>query len=355
MPTTTIPSMTATQVLKTARSQISYEEDVEGHAERYVDGGTEVTRRLRCYWRDRQQFILDMVGDVRIVGTAGQTGAKIRRDLPEKHPDYDDNTGQLFSMWANEMTYVGHAGWQGRSTYPANHSAFAVHSTIPSGTWPAVPTFRDDPANRGMDDLGLAVYDVVYRPTLHYMYTDAEIDSNSVTGERARYVVVTHEPGGENVTLPKGLLKFENDYDSNTYNELAPVLFPTDVITYTWLMVPVSAFRPTTILGDFTSSTNKLVPGVVGSVNSLPFDGFPAETLLCLPPTLTKYIHANTGVFLNIAYHFQFRPQTHQRYMRNDDTFRRLVRVQQASPPPNPKKGVFESVDFAKLFDVSQT
>lgn len=318
-----LPSLDGPYALKTVRNQIPYIE-LPGGSERFVNDGTECVRRLACYWNQRQDFILDVLGDANVIG------GKLRRDLPEKHPDFDDDSGKIFSMWAREMTLVDKAGWPGRDS---GTGALVMHDSAPDYT-----------GVREENGEGLAIYDVLYRPTIEYMLTDEEADADPYL-ERSRFLIRTFDPGGENLTLPKGLLKFEGDTDANYFTELAPILFPNAILNYHWLMVPVNGFPTNTALGYFDSGT--LVVGAMGSVNSAQFEGFKPGSLLCLPPQRQVYIHANTGIYLNVTYQFQYRPQGHSRFLRNSGLFERLIRIF------DPTVGVQQEFDFTKIFDVS--
>jgi hypothetical protein len=328
--------LTEFEALRTLRNDIPYWE-FPGNSERYTDDGTEVVRRLGCYWRDRQDFLLDILGDARIVGPAGTTGAKIRRDLPEQHPDFDDFSGQLFSMWATDAAFVEGLGWPGRDE---TTNSIAYHDSPPE-----IDTDQSGSGDRlrAANGEGLAVYDVTYRPTRHYMYTDEEVDGFTL-GERERYTFVTREPGAENLPVTKGWLEYQS---GDKAPELAPQIFPTAIVNIHWLMVPEAAYRRKTVEGYWNGSA--VVPGYVGSVNDAVFvigdDSYEAETLLGLAPKFRPYIHANTGLFFDIIFPFQYRPAGHNRFLRNADTWERLVRVADNS------KGPFPTFDMSKIFD----
>jgi hypothetical protein len=323
--------------LQTVRSGIKYWEQ-PGFSAVFARDGTSVIRRLACEWGDQQQFISDMVGEARIVGGAGTTGALLRRDLPEVFPGYDQGDDQAWTFWATDVRFIEGQGWPGRDKNGSG--ALAYHSTDLTNIRAPSDMTEDDPFQRGMDNQGLAVYEVTYRPRLDLLLSDEDADDSGI-GELSRFNYLTYEAGGENLTYPRGLLKFEGGR-----------LFPNAILTLHWLMVPPAGFRQQTVLGYWDGT--QLQHGVMGCVNNATFLGFPAESLLCLPPQITKFVHPSTSVYIDLAYPLQFRPQTHNRFMYGKaqsliELFKRLIFIN-----ITPTRGVFDTADFTALVDVSK-
>lgn len=316
--------------LRTVRSNIPYWE-LYDYGERFVPEGTESARRLACYWSQRKPFLLDVLGNAFIEGTAGTAGAKLRRYIPEKHPGFNEVT-DFYGMWAVDAVLVQGAGWANREY----SGAIKFNDSPPTGT----STLR---AENGE---GLAIYDVRYQPTIHYVLDDDQAAASGI-GELSRFTVFTAEPGGENLPLPKNYLRWESSgADARDGPELAPILFPSEIINLQWLMVPVDAFRDNTILG-YSSAPGTFVQGAVGAVNDDDFLGYEEGTLLCLPPTRRLYIGANTNIFLDITFHFQYRPMGHNYFLRNSGEWEKLVRGD------DPTNGPFLEFDFTKILDVA--
>lgn len=347
MPTPTPGTMILSRSFTTQRGEIPYWEFKNSYGEVFQDDGVSLTNCLGCYWKDREAFRLALLGFPYITGTAGSSGAKLRRYLPEKHPDFTvgtDNEGKS-PMYAWDMQFLDGLGWEGRNSVS---SALAYHDSQPTYD-PSTGTF-----SRPANEQGLALYMVTFRPRIYNVTDDDTADANSLL-EQSRFTSLTQEPGGENYAVGQGLLYDDGSPDiSHNYvgDALGTQLFPQSILNFTWHELPVKAdltsvVPPQTTYGYWNGAT--LVQGMMGSVNATTFLGKPAGTLLGLAPTIRRYQSRTTDILEDWTFHFEYRPQGHNRYLLPVvGTWTNLVRAYDHT------KGAILSFEFKDVFDVSK-
>ncbi len=150
---------------------------LEGDIKRTWDQTTSGTSaRVACNWDDVSDFVEDMLGGSKLIGTVGTTGARISRTLPERCP-YNDR------QYCLGLTLIQTTGF--------NHGAVSKFAG-----WPEF--------NKNGE--GVAVFEAHYAATLYELLEDDEIDD-----ETDRFLIVTPSGVSENQQIPGAAFRVIND------------------------------------------------------------------------------------------------------------------------------------------------
>lgn len=300
---------------QTARSQIYYTEKPPLR-ETWADDNTAIIRRFICLWSERLQFVQDMLGDCNAIGGV------LHRDIPEE--DHE-----IPGFYADDATLVEGAGML---SYDEETLALGYRD-------------RDTAASPGgslTSGSGLAVYDVTFRKPLYYVKSD-EDNEGDATGELGRYTFRFNAPAAENLPLPQRFLRWNSGPSAGKLLGSAGVLLsPKTAIKVIWYMVPLSED------GGYPVAT---VEGMVGKINSGSFLNKAAKTLLLTAAEPRPYqSKAFAKTFLEVTFNFEYRPQGfHKLIDPSSGTYEEVVR------DADPTKGPFDTDDFTKLFDCSNS
>jgi hypothetical protein len=300
-----MPSSLA-NALTTRRSEIEYWE-LPNYTETWEDHNAGLVRRLACLWSQRQDFILDVVGDANV------TGGLLRRDLPEEDRDFA-------GFYADGLNFVGHAGSPDRDATTKGLRVVERKHILAT-------------AEADVTD-GLAIYDVTFRRPLYDVADDDSAHADP-TLERSRYVIRSGDDiSAEALPVYANWLEFE---DHKPVGENAAVVFPQGIFPLLWHMVPTDGFPRVAAFG------------MQGKVNADSFEGFDAETLLFLGAKTTLYQAANTRNYYDVLYTFQHKPSGWNNYLRPNSVPPAFGRVIRKNDPDN---GVYLTGNFPDLFNV---
>jgi hypothetical protein len=294
-----------TDPLYTRRSEIPYLMLPE-HSEVWEDHNAGIVRRVACLWDDRQDFVLDFIGD------AQKIASKLRRYLPEEDLEFS-------GFYAQRMQLVQYAGSAARDS---THKALrAVDRKYIGATADADVTS------------GVAFYDVTFRRPLYDLKTDEDADADALL-ERSRYIIRSGDDiTGEAQPVYANWLEFE---DKGEVGEYAPFIYARGAYSFVWAMVPEDAYPRQTAYQ------------MQNTVNRDAFEGFAAQTLLFMGARTEKYQAANTRTYLNCQYQFLYRPDGWNKILRTTLTPPAFRRVRRKNDPDN---GIYLEGSWERMFD----
>lgn len=278
-------------------------------------------RAIYVAWDQRYQAVRDFVGWPEL--KADGATPFISRTTPHRHPE------------AQFMVCTGCTRIQGM-----------------------VPRGKTTGPNPGQD---LAKYDLAklylsYETVLYDIKEDAEslgLGGFPDDGQTFRYVATLFQPAGKFTTIPRGQLR--------KVDAAAPArvlithehakFIPEGELTMNWVDVPTIPIQA--------------ILNTAGKVNSAAFNGFPAETLLCLPPRIrptTSPAPTPTGGVRtwDILYQFKWLPSVdkggaargHNWLLRYDAGAIDYVEVSSDGTPAGDR--IYRTADFRKLFRPDQ-
>lgn len=340
--------------------------EFRGHSENWVENAGSMTRILGCSYNERLIFRDDMIGSNYILGN------QLFRNLPQVHSEVED-------MFVDSMRLVDCRGWE---SLDATNQAMTFNVS-------GIESDGSDGLIRKRDEQGLAVYEVAYRGFLYDLLTDDEIatikdglfygdtddvpdpvngifaleDSGSGQAEMRRFVEVNTQPSAENLPLPNRHLYFLNeagtgfqlDTTGGEYplNQAAPYLFPKQVFTLEWKNVPLYGVPLVQM------------EGMLGKVNKFNFDvywpqgkryRFLPETVILLAGIPKTKRSANGQVYSDITYTFEYRTNTHNKFLYwPTGQFRKVGWTKNVTPASTDFRSLYESADYYRLFMVDTT
>jgi hypothetical protein len=281
------------------RYAVAYTEYVENYREVYRTNGNETVRFLQCAWRDRTNFMYDMLGFSESPGSG-----QLSRQIPEQHPD-------LLHLYAADAEMIQGIGRPDQDASTQLISFF-------DGPTPPDSLFVGDTGS------GIARFAVTYRTFPFDILADDDIGT-----ELDRYVERRTTYATEAFLIPGQTLKWSSD--NKVIQEPTTKAFYTKELSYRWVDVPAVP----------TSS----IETCINKVNSTTFDGYTAGKLLMIAPNLERTYNAVGQVVWEIIYKFLWRANGwNQLYRRSSGVFADVVNTVGGQP------AIYDTADFNTLF-----
>jgi hypothetical protein len=145
-----------------------------------------------------------------------------------------------------------------------------------------------------------------------YVDSSGNPDESSLT----RYVTVISKPKGQYLGLggpgAGNMLYASGPFAGKPLQAAPGVILPTWDLQITWHQVPMhcvpSVYVNPNLQATSTQGAADITPG---KVNSVAFAGYPAGTLLCLPPEFTPKSDPFGYRVYDVVYYFEFVPTFH--------------------------------------------
>ena len=334
--------------------------DVGGPEIQLANDASRVTAAVQIQYEDIDEFCKDAIGFSRVITvTVGDPPVNVRihaRQVPLVYPDITDEDGNPY-LYAQSIARVEGIGPLGADpiTRAPRYNLARVWITFASLNY---KIFEDFDAPMLDED----------SPTLGNFPDEATL---------ARYVSRASDPFDRAISLPTGFVSMvpvtgaNPDYRATGTNTFVPYAANEPgppVIEGAGLLQP----------GLDVVRTHHLIPEVplntilrtVGKVNSVTFDGFPPETLVCLAPRIRSYISPLGKIVFDVSYRFRLHSKEQKTgvsvptVVGHNHLLRRVVRAADGSAvldyrlhtvggkPTGPR--IYEAVDFHDLFRPDQ-
>ena len=249
------------------------------YRESWTQDALSATRTCLCLWEDRYKFKDDMLGtsEYKQGHVVGGIVTGIKRYPPEQHPELE---GYMYA-WSCELAEV-----VGVPTKDRRDIAKALSSP------PDYSELKQINPESNMVSFNLAQFTVTYTPRDYAIVADEDVPENGF-GELNRMVSRYYGPSGENQQIPGAAFRYVSEpANSAGIQEPGAITFPNLELRWVWRQVPEFQWKQT-------------IRNFVGKCNETEFeDQYAPETLVCLPPKVTRYRTAAGDFVYDIEFVF---------------------------------------------------
>lgn len=322
-------------------------------------GGSKQTRVYDVAWSDRFTAVQELLGYSDINGNGGSNF--VSRAIPDGDPDFviaptrlnlNKRLGAIPYRWASRVQAQG----------------FGIDPDQPSG----------ESRMKSLQQTvvyGRARLTIEYTTRTYNVLSDAQMiqggytDSNGNPDESSlvRYVTVVSKPKGQYLGLGgpgAGNMIYATGPLTGKPLQASPgVILPTWDLQVTWHQVPLHGVPSVYVNPNLqASSTLGAADITAGKVNSVTFAGYPAGTLLALPPEFTPRSDPFGYRIYDVVYFFEFVPTFHN-YVPMIGGTPPLLRFEEIStdgtsygpvndrpPLDSTGKHIYDTADFRLLF-----